>query len=397
MDEYVTNLFPGTETSVSMVRDVRARVYEDDTAVSPADIDTIAVKVDVETLYILEQKSHKNSSSQNLNHYLSDQESNRSPTTSRHDFATQTTALTSTVKPPHRPVGTQVDSTVEQNTVESQTTDSLHRLTKERQRLPSSPADDGEPGNVLRTATTTTTTYKIKRRHSSHHTSDEEDDGAAVVYIDDNKPKTQDYKDNFQLQRQKRFSSTDENLPSLPEPPPSFGQITARIHIDQLCKINRRVVGRHVSEKEHNEEEHRSSEVYEIHTRGACKCLVVSQEEKTQNGSETLFEKQLQRIERSYNNEELKSTQLHVIVTSSDNDYQLVKRDYGLNKHHDDEKENENIYEKTKHPTISIHYYTKDGHRMRTEHARRLEHLPLVIRCEIEYELNHYGMLKSSF
>jgi hypothetical protein len=28
---------------------------------------------------------------------------------------------------------------------------------------------------------------------------------------------------------------------------------------------------------------------------------------------------------------------------------------------------------------------------MRTEHARRLEHLPLVIRSEIEYELNHYG------
>jgi hypothetical protein len=28
---------------------------------------------------------------------------------------------------------------------------------------------------------------------------------------------------------------------------------------------------------------------------------------------------------------------------------------------------------------------------MRTEHVRRLEHLPLVIRCEIEYELNHYG------
>ncbi len=176
-----------------------------------------------------------------------------------------------------------------------------------------------------------------------------------------------------------------------------MGQVASCIPIEQIRDINRYVVCRHIHENDSNEVEYRSSEVYEVHTRGACKCLVVSHEEKTQNGSETLFEKQLQRIERSYNNEELKSTQLHVIVTSSDNDYQLVKRDYGLNKHHDDEKENENIYEKTKHPTISIHYYTKDGHRMRTEHARRLEHLPLVIRCEIEYELNHYGMLKSSF
>ena len=29
---------------------------------------------------------------------------------------------------------------------------------------------------------------------------------------------------------------------------------------------------------------------------------------------------------------------------------------------------------------------------MKTEHIRCLEHLPLFIRCEIEYELNHYGM-----
>jgi hypothetical protein len=34
---------------------------------------------------------------------------------------------------------------------------------------------------------------------------------------------------------------------------------------------------------------------------------------------------------------------------------------------------------------------------MRTEQARRIEHLPLFIRCEIEYELNHYGMLKRYF
>jgi hypothetical protein len=35
----------------------------------------------------------------------------------------------------------------------------------------------------------------------------------------------------------------------------------------------------------------------------------------------------------------------------------------------------------------------KNGHRMRTEQVRHLEHLPLFIHCEIEYELNHYDML----
>jgi hypothetical protein len=77
-----------------------------------------------------------------------------------------------------------------------------------------------------------------------------------------------------------------------------------------------------------------------------------------------------------------------VVVTSSDGNYQLVRRDYGSNIY-----TNEDAYDKARQPTVTIHYYTKEGHRIRTEQARHLEHLPLFIRCEIEYELNHYGML----
>jgi hypothetical protein len=130
MEDYVTNLLPGTETSVSMVRDVRARVYEDDTSISRTDIENIPVKVDVETLYILEQKSDKKSISPIVNIYIPDYEYNRSK--EQQDFSMQT----STIKPPQRPIGTQVDSIIEQNTVGAQTTDSLHRPIKERQPLP---------------------------------------------------------------------------------------------------------------------------------------------------------------------------------------------------------------------------------------------------------------------
>jgi hypothetical protein len=374
MNEYVTSLLPGTETSISMVRDVRARLYEDDSAVSRTDVDNIPVKVDVETLYILEQKSEKKSLPSVVNIYIPDYEYNRSSTSDRQDFAMQTAAA---VKPPHRPIGTQVDSAIEQSTVAAQTTDSLHRPVKERPRLPSSPIDDEDGETRKITTTTTTTRYEIKRRHSSHHTSEDEEDaeGGTIVYIDD--------KENFQL---KRHSSTDDELPIVPEQSSSFGQITSRLRIDQLRDINRNVVRR--QQNDFNEEEHRSSEVYEIHTRGACKCLVISSEEKTQYGSETRFEKQLKRIERTYTDEDLRATELHVIVTSSDRNYQLVRRDYGSNTYDDD------VFDKSRQPTITIHYYTKDGHRMSTEQARHLEHLPLFIRCEIEYELNHYGMLK---
>ncbi|CAF1425246.1 unnamed protein product [Adineta steineri] len=401
MDEFMTTLLPGTETSISMVRDVRACVYEDDTALSRTDVDSIPIKVDVETLYILEQKSDRRPLPLTADIHLSDYETIRStPPTERQDFAVQTTIPFQTVKPPHKPVGTQVNSTVEQHTVAAQTTDSLHRPPRERQRiltpsssssLSSSSTEDDETRKT--TTTTTTTRYEIKRRHSSHHSSiddDDDDDGAAVIYIDD-KSKKENYEDNFQLKRGRRQLTVDDHLPIVPEQRSQFGQVTSRIHINQLCDINRQVVRRHVQENEISEDEHRSKEVYEIHTRGACKCLVVSYEEKTQYGAETRFEKQLQRIERTYTNEDLKSTELHIIVTSSDGDYQLVRRDYGLNSQNDDEKENQNNHNKSKPPTISIHYYTKEGHRMRTEHARRLEHLPVIIRCEIEYELNHYG------
>ena len=367
-----------------MVRDVRARIYDDHTAVSQTD--TIPVKVDVETLYILEEKSDRKCVSPIVNIYIPDYEYNRS--TERQDFAMQTTAPTATIKPPHRPIGTQVNSIVEQHTVGAQTTDSLHRPNKERQRLPTPPSliSSDREEEIQKITTTTTTRYEIKRRHSSHHTTEDDEDGGAVIYIDD-KSKKSDYEDNFELKREKRHSSTDDHLPIAPNKALSFGQVASRIRIDQLRDINRHVVRRHVQENDSNDSEHRSSEVYEIHTRGACKCLVISSEEKTQYGNETRFERQLQRIERTYTNEELKSTELHVIVTSSDENYQLVQRDYGVNKQNDEEKENEY----SQPPAISIHYYNKDGNKIKTEHSRRLEHLPLVIRSEIEYELNHYG------
>ncbi|CAF3903621.1 unnamed protein product [Rotaria sp. Silwood2] len=400
MDEYVTALLPGTETSVSMVRDIRAHVYEDINAFTRTDLDNIPMKVDVETLYILEEKSDKKPFlPQTINIHIPDYEYNRSPTTTtteRQDFAMQTTIPTPTIKPSHRPVGTQVESMIQQHTVAAQTTDSLHRPLKERQRLPSTPSQEGDTKQI-KTTTVTTKRYEIKRRHSSHRTSDDDnndddddDGGAAVIFIDD-ESKSSNFEDNFELKREKRHSSTDDHLPKVPEQRPSFGQVTSRIRIEQLRDINRHVVRRHLQENDYNEDEHRSSEVYEIHTRGACKCLVVSYEEKTQYGNETRFEKQLQRIERTYTDEELKVTELHVIVTTSDQNYQLVKRDYSSIKQNNIEKEKENIYDKSRQPSISIHYYTKDGQRIKTEHNRRLEHLPLVIRCEIEYELNHYG------
>ena len=359
-----------------MVRDVRARVYEDTSAVSRTDVDNIPVKLDLETLYILEQKTEKPSLPSTRNSHGSDYEYKN--TLDRHDFAMQTIPATAT-KPSNRPVGIQVETTVDQNTVAAQTTDSLHRPVAERQYLSASSFEDDETSQIIRT-TTTTRRYEVKRRHSSHHTSeDEEDDagGSAVIYIDD--------KDNFQL---KRHSLTDEQSENIPEQRSPFGQVTSRLHINQLRNINRNVVSRHVEQNQSEVDEHRSSEVYEIHTRGACKCLVVSTEEKTHYGSETRFEKQLKRIERTYTDEDLKATELHVIVTTNDQNYQLVRRDYGPNRFDDDG------LDQTKQPTITIHYYTKDGHRRSTEQGRPIENLPLFIRSEIEYELNHYGMFK---
>jgi hypothetical protein len=372
-----------------MVRDVRARLYEDTSALSRTNAENIPVKLDVETLYILEQKSEKKSLPSINNIHIPDYDYNRSSGSERHDFSMQTITPTSTIKPTNRPIGTQIETNIEQNTVTAQTIDSLPRPTKERQHLLSSSMhndddddDDDETSKVIRT-TTTTTRYEVKRRHSSHRTSDDEEDGggSTVIYIDD--------KDNFQL---KRHSITDDQIDDLPEQRSTFGQVTSRLRIDQLRDINRNVVRRHFEQNNYDSDEHRSSEVYEIHTRGACKCLVVSYEENTQYGSETRFEKQLKRIERTYTDEELKSTELHVIVTSSNGDYQLVRRDYGLNVSNDDD-----LVDKSRQPTITIHYYTKEGHRMRTEQARYLENLPLFIRCEIEYELNHYGILNTKY
>lgn len=344
-----------------MVRDVRARLYEDDSALSRTDVDSVPMKVDVETLYILEQKSDKKSLPTNGNLHLTD--ANRSSAFDRHDFAMQANIPVTTIKPPNRPMGTQVETSFGQNTVSAQTTDTLHRLQKDRPNLLSSGSDEeGEVSKTIRT-TTTTTRYEVKRRHSTHHTSeDEEEDvgGTAVIYLDDH-------------ERSSTHCHPPIDNEKVIERSSSFHRVTSQSNLDQI---------------HYEDDEHRSNEVYEIHTRGACKCLVVSYEEATQFGPETRFEKQLKRIERTYTHEELKSAELHVIVTSSDGNYQLVRRDYGSYISRD-----EQFIDQAKQPAITIHYYTKDGHRMRSEHGRYLEHLPLFIRCEIEYELNHYGKL----
>lgn len=354
-----------------MVRDVRARFYDEDFSISHSSQDNIPVKVDVETLYILEQRSEKKSLPPTTNTYLSDYEYNHSSTTDRHDFASQTIIPTVVIKPSNRPMGTQVDSTVEQSTVAAQTTDSLHRPMRERQRLRSLSIDDEDVSEVIRTTKTTTTKYEVKRRHSSHRTSEDDDDaGATTIIYTDNK-------DDFQIKEQ----SANDYADNVFEQETSYEQCS---HIDNSRDVSRNAVRRHIDQTEYHEDQPRSSEVYEVHTRGACKCLVVSYEEKTQHGSETRFENQLQRIERTYTEEEMKATELHVVVTSSDDSYQLVRRSY-------DSTLDENRYEKSKYPAITIHYYTKEGNRMSTERARRLDNLPLFIRCEIEYELNHHG------
>lgn len=336
-----------------MVRDVRARLYEDDSALSRTDVENIPVKVDVETLYILEQKSEKKSVPIDVN---------RSSISDRHDFAMQANIPVTTIKPSNRPIGTQVETSVEQNTVAAQTTDSLHRGPKERPTLFSTDSDEeGEVSKTIRT-TTTTTRFEVKRRHSTHQTSEDEEDvgGTAVIHFDDHEYSSAHRRPSIEDQGEKLIERTS-----------SIRRITSNSDHEQM---------------NYEDDEHRSNEVYEIHTRGACKCLVVSYEEKTQHGPETRFEKQLKRIERTYTHEELKSVELHVVVTSSHGDYQLVRRDYGSHMSRDEE-----YYDQSKRSTVTIHYYTKDGHRMRSEHGRYLEHLPLFIRCEIEYELNHYG------
>lgn len=78
-------------------------------------------------------------------------------------------------------------------------------------------------------------------------------------------------------------------------------------------------------------------------------------------------------------------TELHVIVSSSDPKYELVRRDYA-------EPTSSESSGGTKQGTLKIHYYDENGRRMRTERNRILQHLPLFIRCEIEYELYHYGL-----
>ncbi|CAF0993811.1 unnamed protein product [Rotaria magnacalcarata] len=387
MDDFVTSLLPGTETSISMVRDVRARFYDDDSSLSRSNQNNVPVKVDVETLYILEQKSEKKSLTSNTKIHLPDYEYNRSK--DRQDFGSQTTMPTIVIKPSNRPIGTQVDSTIVQSTVGAQTSDSLHRPTKERQCLPSvhidndadadvDDDDDVEKGNeVIRKIKTTTTTrkYEVKRRHSSHHTSEDEDNSGTtttIVYTDNN--------DNFQ--------TTDKQIKDVAEQRSSHEETTTQLRQDPIRDPNRNVVRRPIEQNDYDKDEYYSSEVYEIHTRGACKCLVVSYEEKIQYGPQTRFEKQLQRIERTYTEEELRVTELHVIVTSSKEHYELVRRDYGSNMYNDDD---DSVCDPPRNPAITIHYYTKDGNRVRTEQMRNLEHLPLFIRCEIEYELNHYG------
>ena len=139
------------------------------------------MKVDVETLYILERKSDKNSSPSVMNIYVPD----RSPPREQHDFAMQTAKSPPHIKRDQRPIGIQVNTPVIQHTVAAQTTNSLARPTRERQRLPSSSMEDGQPNHGSKT--TTTTKYEIKRRYSNRYSSEDDDleEGTAVIYIDD--------------------------------------------------------------------------------------------------------------------------------------------------------------------------------------------------------------------
>ena len=335
INDYMTTLLPNTETAISVVRDFRAHIYDDESTSSYADGDHIPVKVDLETLYILEQRADRPLTP------IDNNEANRSTSRERYDFAVQTTTIptTTTATISNRPVGTQVDTQIEQNTVAAKTTDSLNRSARLFHDEIDDDDDEEEGTSKIIRSTTTTTISKIIRRRSGHHTSDDEDD------VNDN-----------------------------------GGNIV--IHFDEEDNTNYRQVTHGLSTRD-NLDDVRSDEVYEIHTRGACKVLVVSHDEPTQYGSETALERQIKQIERSYTNVELQAIELHVIVTTSDRNYRLVRRDYGNTiRSNDDQK---------RQPCAIIHYYTADGQRMATEQARPLDQLPLFIRCEIEYELNHYN------
>lgn len=341
-----------------MVRDVRTRFYDEDSNQSQVFNENLPMKVDVETLYILEQRETRKPTIDFVRPSIND----------RQDFASQTLISNSTVKPENRPVGTQVETTIDQQTVSAQTSDSLHWPTRERQSLSNLINVENDEDTNQVTTTTITRRYEVKRRHSSHYSSEDEaneEPTKITIEIDE---------------------KNNETLPTVPNQTSSFGHVSSKIRMDQLRQLNRQIVERHTEQQNENlfENQPRSNEVYEIHTRGACKCLVVTVEEKPQTGSETRLENQLRRIEQTYNDDELQRTEIHVIVTNSDRDYQLVRRDYGTNQRNNEQ-------DARKRPAINIHYYDRSGQRMSTEYHRFLDHLPLFIRCEIDYELNHYS------
>ena len=174
-----------------MVREVRARLCDDESSkTNRDDKEMVQIKVDVETLYILEQKSEKASiHSSMVNVFVPEPEPQTSPIKDQHDFGVQTISPPSPAKPVHRPIGIQVNSTVPQQNCSVQTTDSLHRPPKERQRLPSSCLNNDQHVQTPRSQSVEKK-YEIKRRYSSRRSSedDDEEEGTAVIFIDD-KPK----------------------------------------------------------------------------------------------------------------------------------------------------------------------------------------------------------------
>ncbi|CAF1204332.1 unnamed protein product, partial [Didymodactylos carnosus] len=365
-----------------MVRDVRARMYEDNSepaTTSPTTPPEEIMKVDLETLYILEQRSEKSSTPTVMDIYISPKyrcviEEEKE----EHDEHYRT------YHPPLTGINTVVQTSYSQPT------------TQQTFQQPIEIQSDLSQATTT-TATTTQTTSSLPRHHKEKKvvvidadtyrtamskSSLESDEGSdtesgAVIYINNQEENSESLK-----QEKNNASGSDSELDhSYGKDHPTIGKITSKIRMDQIRDLNRNVVRRYF------EESNQRSEFYEIHTRGQCKCIVLVvddfSKQKVNKGEQTSMEAQITKLEITYTPQELQKISLHVLYTADSeslSDYILIKRDY-FDSYYD---------EYQIHPTIHINYYTREGHLFKTE-ERRLDQIPLTIRCEIEYELNHYG------
>ncbi|CAF0841645.1 unnamed protein product [Didymodactylos carnosus] len=295
-----------TETSITMVRDVRARMYEDKiektTKSTTTPVEEI-MKVDLETLYILEQRGEKPPSAPTMMdiyvspeyRYIIEEEREEHDEHHRtyHPAGINTAVQTIYTQPTsrqkfQRPIGTQSD--LNQATITTQTTDSLHRQPKERKK-------------IIVDANTQTT---IKDK-SSLKSDDSSDGDGTVVYIDNRE-------ENFECwKKDTNEGSSDETDYGRDKDHPSIGKITSKIKMDQIRDLNRNVVRRHFEESE------QQREFYEIHTRGQCKCVVLSiddyNSQEVIRGDQTAMEEQITKIEKMYTFQALQHINLHVLYT----------------------------------------------------------------------------------